>query len=110
MDLMTARTPRMGERLPASANAVIRQRGALGFQGTVQDASCRGCRLEFVVRPKVGESLWVKFDGLEKLAAKVCWLDGFIGGVEFESPLHPAVFAMLAERIGSGVQALHQRG
>ena len=43
----------------------------------------------------LGERVWVKFDGLESLEATVRWLDGHIGGVAFERPLHEAVFQHL---------------
>jgi hypothetical protein len=36
--------------------------------------------------------------GLEALESLVCWVDGFTAGVEFQKPLHPAVFAMLVTR------------
>ena len=61
--------------------------------------SCFGCRIEFVERPAVSEVVWVKFDGLESIEARVCWLEGFVAGVEFVRPLHAAVFEELLTRL-----------
>lgn len=61
----------------------------------MHDASRYGCKIDFVEKPRLDDRVWVKFDGLEALEGLVCWVDGFTGGVEFEKPIHPAVFEML---------------
>lgn len=70
--------------------------GGKGFSVRLFDASPKGCKTEFVERPKVGDRVWLKFDGLEGLEASVRWLDGAYGGVEFDRPLHSAVFDRIA--------------
>ena len=65
------------------------------FRVRLFDASALGCKIEFVERPSVGETVWVKFDGLQSVEACVKWIDGHYGGVEFQSPLHEAVFDRL---------------
>lgn len=72
--------------------------GDPSFGVLVHDASPNGCRIEFVSRPRLGDKVRVKFQGLEALSATVCWIENFIGGVEFERPLHPAVFELLVNR------------
>jgi hypothetical protein len=62
----------------------------------VFDLSPRGCKIEFIERPAVGERVWVKFDGLEAVEGMVRWVAGHVGGVEFQRPLHDAVFKRLA--------------
>jgi hypothetical protein len=64
----------------------------------VYDASPHGCKIEFVVRPRVHDRVLIKFDRLEPLSAVVCWVDGFVGGVEFDKAMHSAVFEALIER------------
>lgn len=59
------------------------------------DLSAEGCKIEFVERPEIGERLWVKFDGLDSLAATVRWIDGHRGGVQFERPIYDPVFRRL---------------
>ena len=51
----------------------------------VFDASPDGCKIEFVERPDLGEALWVKFEGMELLEARVRWTEGFTAGVEFKN-------------------------
>lgn len=59
------------------------------------DVSTHGCKIEFVERPRLDDRVWIKFDEIEALEGLVCWVDGFMGGIEFERPIHPAVFEML---------------
>ena len=47
------------------------------------------------------EIVWVKFEGLEALEAMVCWVDGFAAGLEFQRPVHPAVFDVLLQRLAA---------
>ncbi len=93
-------TPRAQKRLELMTDVSIRQAGRQPFQSRVLDLSLAGCKLEFVERPKVGEVVWAKFDGLASLEAEVRWVDGFHGGIEFKRAIHPAVFEMLAARLG----------
>ena len=86
---------RRSERVALNANVSLRRSGQLNYRVRVYDASLHGCRVEFVERPQVDEQLWVKFDGLQPLEAEVCWVDGFIAGVNFLQPIHPAVFDRL---------------
>ena len=81
-----------------NAEVTLRSAGKPQFRVSVHDASPHGCRIEFVERPKLGDQVWVRFDGLEALAATVCWVEGFGGGLEFDRPLHPAVFDTLAKQ------------
>ena len=62
------------------------------------DASPEGCKIEFIERPRIGERVWVKFDGLEALEATVCWIEGHVGGVKFERLLHEAVFRRVCQQ------------
>lgn len=91
-------TPRETQRVPFTAEASIRRSGVHAFRVHVFDLSPEGCKIEFIERPAVNERVWVKFDGLEALEASVRWLEGHIGGVHFERPLHDAVFQKLISR------------
>jgi hypothetical protein len=88
--------PRGAARLSFAAEVAIRRTGTHGYRVRVFDASPKGCKIEFVERPATGERIWVKFDNLEALEGTVRWVDGHIGGVQFERPLHEAVFERLA--------------
>jgi hypothetical protein len=63
------------------------------------DLSPHGCKCEFVDRPKIGETLWLKFDGLETLGCTVSWVEGSNVGLQFARPIHHAVFEMLLYRL-----------
>jgi len=78
----------------------VRRVGQNAYSVRIFDLSPEGARIEVVERPRVGEQMMVKFDRLEVLQAEVCWIDGFIVGLRFERPLHPAVFDLLIARMG----------
>ena len=61
----------------------------------VLDLSPHGCRLELTERIDADDVVWIKFDALEALEAKACWVAGFTAGVKYLNPFHPAVFDLL---------------
>ena len=77
----------------------MRRRGTRGFRVDVSDISLDGCRAQFVERPGLNEMVSIRFDGLEAMPAVVCWVRGFDVGLEFDRPIHPAVFEMLVARL-----------
>jgi hypothetical protein len=93
-------TPRAEQRLELSAEIALRRPGRQHYQARIFDLSRTGCRIEFVERPRVGELVWAKFDGLDALEAEVRWMDGFFGGIEFKRAIYPAVFELLLARLG----------
>jgi hypothetical protein len=94
------RQPRQSERLALLADVALRRAGKHHYRVRAYDVSPEGCKVELVDRPEQGEQLWIKFDGLEALAAKVCWMEGARAGLEFERPIHGAVFGLLLARLG----------
>lgn len=94
-----AHWPRRSERVPVTADVILRKPGQPNFRVRVLDASMEGCRIEFVDRPEEGDRMWIKFDGLETLEAQVCWVKEFEMGVNFAKPMHPAVFDMVVDQL-----------
>lgn len=92
-------TPRNHDRLELTAEVQLRRVGRQKYQGRTFDLSPRGCKVEFIERPRAGEMLWIGFDGLDPIEAEVRWVDGFFGGVEFVRPIYPAVFDLLLARL-----------
>jgi hypothetical protein len=41
----------------------------------------------------------LKLAGLEVLDAETCWVEGYVAGLRFEKPIHPAVFDLLLHRL-----------
>jgi len=93
------KTPRQGERANVSTEVKLRRIGQPNYSVKMFDLSPEGCRIEVIERPRVGEQLMIKFEGLEVLQAKVCWIEGFVVGLKFARPLHPAVFDLLVARL-----------
>ncbi len=91
--------PRQAERASVSAEVKLRRIGQPNYSVRMFDLSPEGCRIEVIERPRVGEHLMIKFEGLEIIRAEVCWIEGFIVGLKFERPLHPAVFDLLVARL-----------
>lgn len=90
------RSRRQNVRVSVKTEVTLRRDGNPRFRVSVRDLSQQGCQIEFVERPMVGDQVWVRFDSLEALEATVRWVEDFVGGLEFERPLHPAVFAALS--------------
>lgn len=94
-------TPRAHERRKIAGSASLRRMGRKEYQTRLFDLTPNGCKVEFIERPRPGELLWVKLNGLSNLEAAVRWVDGFYGGVEFVRPLHEAIFDSLVEGVNA---------
>lgn len=99
---VTAREkPRRHERLKVHAEVSIRGSGRPNYRTRVFDLSPTGCKIEFVERPRAGDKIWTKLNGLDGLESEVRWVEGFGGGVEFVRAIHPAVFELLLARLNA---------
>ncbi|MEO7411285.1 MAG: PilZ domain-containing protein, partial [Sphingomicrobium sp.] len=94
-----AKVPRRALRFPADSQVSLRRLSNLKFHVKVRDISPDGCRIDLVERPAVGETLHLKFEGLDVLECTVRWVDGYIAGLEYARPIHPAVFDLLMLRL-----------
>ena len=94
------RYSRRADRLAINAEVALRRSAQLNYRVRVFDASPFGCKLEFVERPELEERVWVKFDGLDSIEGLVVRIEGFVAGIEFERPMHQAVFDALMPRLG----------
>jgi hypothetical protein len=82
-----------------SADVSLRRIGRNNYRVRVNDLSPDGCKVELVEQPRLSEHMLVKFEGLEVLDCEVCWIDGYVAGLRFEKPMHPAVFDLLLQRL-----------
>lgn len=94
--------PRRSDRIALTAEVTLRRLGQHPCSVRVTDLSPEGCKVALVQRPSVGERMLIKFDGLEALEAEICWVEGFIAGLQFDKAIHPAVFDLLIERLKPG--------
>ena len=93
--------PRTHERRKVDGAVSLRRMGRKQYQARLFDVTPSGCKVEFVERPRAGEQLWVKLEGLDTVEAAVRWIDGFYGGIEFVRPIHGAVFDSLVDRLNA---------
>lgn len=96
-----SQTPRSYERIDLTAQLSLRRHGRQHYEARLFDLTPKGCRVEFVERPKCGETVWAKLDTFDSIEAVVRWVDGFDGGLEFVRPIYPAVFDLLLTRLRS---------
>lgn len=82
-----------------AAEVRLRRSGGLSYTVKAQDLSEGGCRVEFVERPRLDETVWVKFEGLDPLEAVVRWTRGFSAGLQFNRPIDPRVLEILLRRL-----------
>jgi hypothetical protein len=102
LDDQPTRQPRRHERVSVEGEVTMHRRNKSSYRVHIYDLSPEGCRAEFVERPEVNEQLWIKFDGLEHLAADVRWIVGSKAGLKFQRSFHPAVFDLLIARLRGG--------
>jgi len=95
----TYHNKRAAQRAPISADATLRRAGQNNYRVHAYDISRFGCRVEFVERPAIDECVWVKFEGIETIEARVRWTEDFTAGLQFSHAIHPAVFALLLARL-----------
>ena len=77
----------------------LRRSGELNYSVHAYDLSERGCKIEFVERPRCGETVWVKFEGLEALESNVRWTGDFTAGLEFVEEMEARVLHLLLTRL-----------
>lgn len=90
---------RSAERLSISAEIKLRRSGRVSYPVQTADLTRFGCKCEFIERPSISETMWVKFPGLESLESEVRWLAEANVGLKFKTVLHPAVFELLLNRL-----------
>jgi hypothetical protein len=91
--------PRRSSRTVLSADVSLRRLGQNSYRVKVTDLSPEGCKVDLVERPRIGEHMLLKFEGLEVLDAETCWVEGYVAGLRFEKPIHVAVFDLLLQRL-----------
>ena len=99
--LPKSETPRTTDRVNLSTEVKCRRIGQPNFSVRMFDLSPDGCKIEVIERPRIGEQLMLKFEGLEVIQAEVMWIEDFIVGLRFERAFHPAVFDLLLARLAA---------
>ena len=90
---------RRDERLSLDADVEFRRKREAHCTVRMQDLTPHGCKIAPPERVDAGEMVWVQLPSLHSIVSRVKWTTGWQSGVEFEQPMHPAVFDMLAARL-----------
>ena len=93
---------RRAERVPLRADIDFRRTGEHRWRVNLLDFSPEGCRVDLPVRVKTGDNIWISLPGIEALQGRVCWVEEWVAGIEFDKPIHQAVFDMVHERMRRG--------
>lgn len=94
---------RRAPRVRLEADVAFRRPREAHYAITMQDLSQHGCRVACPERLDAGELVWVQLPTLESLPAWVRWTQKAESGVEFDRPMHVAVYDMMAERLAPGI-------
>lgn len=94
---------RKARRVELRVDIRVRKPGVGKSSGLLLDISNRGCRVELVERVAPADRILIMLPGLDLVAARVAWQRHWIAGLEFENPLHPAVFEMLVTRLKAAI-------
>ena len=89
-------------RMPLAADVEFRRRRETHYSITMHDLTPQGCRIASPERVLPGEMVWVQMPSLESLSGLVRWTCEWQSGVEFDRPMHVAVFDMMAARLAPG--------
>jgi len=100
-DASTGPRHRKSARVPLQAEVQLRRSGQHHYRVNVFDISPEGCKVEIVERPRLDETVWVKFHGYDAIQSSVCWVEGHAAGIEFERPIYPSIFEMMVSRLKS---------
>ena len=90
---------RRAERVPLHADIDFRRPGDHRYRVQLLDFSALGCRIEVPVQVSLDDIVWISLPGLESIQGYVCWVDGWIVGIEFDRPLYPSVFEAVRDRM-----------
>lgn len=99
LDASSGPRQRKSARVALQAEVQLRRSGQRHYLVNVFDISAEGCKLEFVERPRLDETVWVKFDGFDAIQSSVCWVEGHSAGIEFARPIYPSIFETIVARL-----------
>lgn len=86
-------------RATISAEVKLRRSSHFSYVVDAYDLSEQGCRLQFVERPLLGETVWVKLADMESIEANVRWTKDFNAGVEFVRGIDARVLQHMIRRL-----------
>jgi hypothetical protein len=97
---------RASPRVLVLCEVTLRRDGGNNYRVNAFNLSATGCKVEMVERLRIGEGVWIKFEGIEPQHATVFWVEPPAAGLQFDRPMHPAVFDSLIRRLSCGPPGL----
>ena len=97
---MDDETHRQSDRVPLGCDVEFRRHSDSRYRVELIDLSPQGCQIAPPIRVQQDEGVWLRVPGLESIHGRVCWVKEWNAGVEFDQPLHAAVFDLLVKRLG----------
>ena len=83
------------------AKADFRRKREMRYSIPIHDLTAQGCRIGSPERLVRGEMVWLQLPTLESQQATVRWAGLGVSGIEFDQPMHAAVYEMIAERLAA---------
>lgn len=99
-DMADQKERRRTERVALDTAIDFRRAKEHRFEVRMQDLSAQGCKVALPERVGRLQTVWITMPGLETLRSDVRWASEWVAGVEFERPMHPAVFDHMAAKLG----------
>jgi hypothetical protein len=90
---------RRSPRTPLAADVEFRRKRETRYTIAMHDLSAHGARISSPERVIPGETVWVQLPSLQSLCSRVTWSSEWQSGIEFERPMHAAVFDMIRARL-----------
>ena len=91
---------RRGARTRLKTEIGFRKPRETPYEIRLADLSQYGCQVRLREKLATGDLLWITLPGIEMQQSWVRWVEGWNAGLEFERPMHPAVYDHVARQLG----------
>src|SRR6476469_7619896 len=90
---------RRNPRQPLGAPVNFRKPKEMPYEVSLENMSTHGCCIALRERVREGQLLWITVPGIEPMQSWVRWHGEWHAGLEFERPMHIAVFDHVAAQM-----------
>jgi hypothetical protein len=90
---------RRAERERLAAAVSFRKPKEMSYEVNLENMSPHGCCIGLRERVRPGQLLWITVPGIEPMQSWVRWHGEWQAGLEFERPMHIAVFDHVAAQM-----------
>lgn len=90
---------RRTERVALDAAIDFRRAKEHRFEVRMHDLTAHGCKVTLPEQVGRKQMVWISMPGLETLQSEVRWASDWVAGIQFDRPMHPAVFDHMAAKL-----------